>query len=208
MCLASMLNMAIAGKVPDPLFFCKPHSVLSGILWTFDSAGIAKLLASRDFEIWSLNCKGLSFTWGSGMISVSGLGPNHKAFWPSKTCIWSFAICCASNFPESKESYLSLVFVLAVHLPSMQLLALYCQAADSMSCHYITPTPLNICLWSYSTYYSYCGNAAGQKGLNSSSAAGGDAKAAICGKWLHPVRSQSHPSFQKWMIYGTAVCYH
>ncbi|KAK9862826.1 hypothetical protein WJX84_007158 [Apatococcus fuscideae] len=50
-----------------------------------------------------------------------------------------------------------------------------------------------------STYYSYCGNAAGQKGLSSSA---NDAKAAICGKWLHPVRSQSHPSFQKWMIYG------
>lgn len=46
-----------------------------------------------------------------------------------------------------------------------------------------------------STYFSFCGNAAGGNG-------DGDLRATICSRWLHPVSSEHHPGFSSWMLYG------
>ena len=48
-----------------------------------------------------------------------------------------------------------------------------------------------------STYYGFCGNAGTQR-----SNSDGDVRAAVCSKWLHPVRMSEHPAFKGWVIYG------
>ncbi|KAK9809330.1 hypothetical protein WJX73_005806 [Symbiochloris irregularis] len=56
-----------------------------------------------------------------------------------------------------------------------------------------------------STYYGFCGNAAATD--KDSAASGGDFKAAICGKWLHPIGMNEHPMFSRWVIYGEAAAH-
>ena len=51
-----------------------------------------------------------------------------------------------------------------------------------------------------STYYGFCGNAAAQE--EGSTGPGGDFRAAICQKWLHPLGMSPHPLFAQWLIYG------
>ena len=48
-----------------------------------------------------------------------------------------------------------------------------------------------------STYYGFCGNAG--KMVTSQD---GEFRAAVCTKWLHPVRLSQHPIFAKWVILG------
>ena len=53
-----------------------------------------------------------------------------------------------------------------------------------------------------STYYGFCGNAAAT-GAEEAGPDGG-MKAAICGKWLHPIGMSEHPMFSRWVIYGAS----
>lgn len=49
-----------------------------------------------------------------------------------------------------------------------------------------------------STYQSFCGNGL----LVVVPGATPALKAAVCGKWLHPITTQQYPNFASWMLYG------